>query len=1117
MRAIQAGTPLSVVAIVITALGLGGCSKSDPAKHKIRGTVSGLTGSGLRLQSAAGAVSITANGAFAFPTELEEGTAYSVTIVQQPTSPWQTCTVAGGSGTIGGADVTSVAVTCANNPYAVGGTVAGLAAGGTLKLRNNGTDEVTVAANGGFTFPDLLSGLPYDVTVSANPTGQTCTVANGSGFVGGAAITDVAVTCVLNDYLVGGTVTGLVAGGTLVLENNGVDPTTVTTNGAYAFAAPLHAGAAYAVTVQSKPASQTCTVANGAGTIAAADVTNVNVTCRTDTYAIRGTLTGLVAGGTLVLQDNGGDDLTLTADGAFGFVTSVASGSPYAVTVLSKPASQTCTVTNGAGTVGTADVTNVAVACTTDTYAVGGTIAGLAGTGLVLHSSVGTGEDLAVTAGATTFTFAQKAPVGASVTVTVKTQPSSPAETCTVAGSPVTVGVGDVASLAVSCTTAFQTWQAPTTWGGLWPDSATMVQHAYFDGSTIVETKNVTWTVANGSLPAQRELTAFPPGQSRWGAGPFDGPRYQATGGDAGFDFTGDMLVCAVVKPDFDPVFDGTEHVIFAKGVQDQAGWVLMQRHHMLNFYYRYDDGLGNKRTANAYTPTYFADASVPDNGPLNPSYLVVCGGRDGASTIVASANTSETTTTYPYTLPAGAVYEPGPTPHRLTIGGYDDNDPAHVFGGRVYETAIWNEPATQANIQAKFRAILGLDAGLHYTRNREGPITGPDGRYHTMWRNAPRVYVPGSAKASGGGFLFGLQGRNRLTLPFTPPDPASQVNPVIAYGEALDLWTKSGGATVLKDQLEPPGDSEQKGAERVTLPAGASISRTLDFFDSAGPIHGIMWIQRISTAGTLRVATTRPAGGTTSQHDVSLAALPSGQWSREWLSGLTNDGSQVNRATVSLTNTGASPIELYAWGVDLTQLGGGGDLGSFDPGLEMYDWTGTAGDDAYLIDVLQLPLVPTSTAATGFCLTVEAQPPAGLAWDAPFVWDRAPLTWLSDANSTDVVNLFMAGTGHGTLQGKLCAYVSTAVSSVCWAPTWSSGSQHRITVCTATNGTVTLYADGTAVGTPSPGAAPFDLATGHLVVGGNTPGIPGGSMAPWQGFVTRVAVCPAGTPAACR
>jgi len=84
---------------------------------------------------------------------------------------------------------------------------------------------------------------------------------------------------------------------------------------------------------------------------------------RTTTYTIGGTVSGLSGTG-LVLQDNGGDDLPVSADGAFTFTTPIPSGGVYAVTVLTQPSSpaQSCLVTNGGG-IATADVTNVQVAC----------------------------------------------------------------------------------------------------------------------------------------------------------------------------------------------------------------------------------------------------------------------------------------------------------------------------------------------------------------------------------------------------------------------------------------------------------------------------------------------------------------------------------------------------------------------------------------------------------------------------------------------------------------------------------------------------------------------------------------------------------------------------------
>ena len=88
---------------------------------------------------------------------------------------------------------------------------------------------------------------------------------------------------------------------------------------------------------------------------------------QTLTYTIGGSVSGLVGSG-LVLQQNGGDDLTIAADGSFTFATAVNDGSIYIVTVLVQPSApaQTCVVTHDSGAVVGADVTDVAVACTTD-------------------------------------------------------------------------------------------------------------------------------------------------------------------------------------------------------------------------------------------------------------------------------------------------------------------------------------------------------------------------------------------------------------------------------------------------------------------------------------------------------------------------------------------------------------------------------------------------------------------------------------------------------------------------------------------------------------------------------------------------------------------------------
>ena len=79
-------------------------------------------------------------------------------------------------------------------------------------------------------------------------------------------------------------------------------------------------------------------------------------------FTVGGDLSGL--DGTLVLQNNDKDDLSLTADGGFIFSEALAKDASYAVTIKTQPAGQRCTVSQGSGTL-TANVTDVAVACVT--------------------------------------------------------------------------------------------------------------------------------------------------------------------------------------------------------------------------------------------------------------------------------------------------------------------------------------------------------------------------------------------------------------------------------------------------------------------------------------------------------------------------------------------------------------------------------------------------------------------------------------------------------------------------------------------------------------------------------------------------------------------------------
>jgi hypothetical protein len=69
----------------------------------------------------------------------------------------------------------------------------------------------------------------------------------------------------------------------------------------------------------------------------------------------------------MVLQLGGGNDVAVMADGIYTFATPLVPGTSYQVSVKTQPASptQTCSVTNGSGTIGTANVSGVAVTCLT--------------------------------------------------------------------------------------------------------------------------------------------------------------------------------------------------------------------------------------------------------------------------------------------------------------------------------------------------------------------------------------------------------------------------------------------------------------------------------------------------------------------------------------------------------------------------------------------------------------------------------------------------------------------------------------------------------------------------------------------------------------------------------
>ena len=174
------------------------------------------------------------------------------------------------------------------------------------------------------------------------------------------------------------------------------------------------------------------------------------------TFTVGGSVSGLTGSG-LVLQNNGGDNLTIATSGNFTFATALASGAAFNVTVKTQPLSptQTCVVTNPTGTLGSANIMNVVVTCTTNTYSIGGSVTGLTGAGLVLQDNAG--NDLAVAAGSSTFTFSTPIASGANYQVTLKTQPTVPTQSCAVTAATGKVVSSNITNVVVTCTTTTYT------------------------------------------------------------------------------------------------------------------------------------------------------------------------------------------------------------------------------------------------------------------------------------------------------------------------------------------------------------------------------------------------------------------------------------------------------------------------------------------------------------------------------------------------------------------------------------------------------------------------------------------------------------------------------------
>jgi Putative esterase len=371
-----------------SAFGSGSGSGSSPT-YTIGGTVSGLSGTVVLQDNGTDTLSVSASGSFTFATALVSGAAYSVTVSSSPSG--QACTAANASGTVASANITTVTISCvASTPGPSSATDNFARANGGLGANWTATsdgglsiasDQAVGASSGNsgdmwsaeaftsdqysqvmLTSTQLTATQWVGPSVRAQSSGQDAYVAiyfwnNGSPeimlFLRNGGWEQLGSSYSVSPLAAGAVLSLQAAGSALTVAVNGTTVITATST-TYTGGAPglMTNGAAHAAAWAggSGPApAGSSAFGSGSGSGSS------------PTYTIGGTVSGL--SGTVVLQDNGTDTLSVSASGSFTFATALVSGAAYSVTVSSSPSGQACTAANASGTVASANITTVTISC----------------------------------------------------------------------------------------------------------------------------------------------------------------------------------------------------------------------------------------------------------------------------------------------------------------------------------------------------------------------------------------------------------------------------------------------------------------------------------------------------------------------------------------------------------------------------------------------------------------------------------------------------------------------------------------------------------------------------------------------------------------------------------
>ncbi|AVR94918.1 hypothetical protein C9I28_03700 [Pseudoduganella armeniaca] len=185
---------------IALALALAGCGGKE--SFTVSGTVTGLKFSGMELTNGSDKITVqppadsTMAVNFSFPNSIDYGDEYEIGI-KNPAH--QSCgpAISGAlKGSAGYTQTINVAIVCSINAYQLTGTVAGLDMGDLTVINGNGSEFKIAKGSTSFKYPDAIkSQTSYGLVVLTQPSGGKCSIANGTGTMGDADVTNIAITC----------------------------------------------------------------------------------------------------------------------------------------------------------------------------------------------------------------------------------------------------------------------------------------------------------------------------------------------------------------------------------------------------------------------------------------------------------------------------------------------------------------------------------------------------------------------------------------------------------------------------------------------------------------------------------------------------------------------------------------------------------------------------------------------------------------------------------------------------------------------------------------------------------------------------------------------------------